>query len=404
MRVLLTTRGSSGHLGPLVPFARACERAGHEVVVAAQRQFEGNVERAGLPFIPFDDPPKEEWMPLMAQFAELDIATANDVMIREFFAGIDVRAELPGLRAIVERSRPDVIVRESWEFGSTLVAELHDIPLVRVGLGLTAVEERSIELAAAALEEPRASLGLAPDPAGDRLRDAVYLTAIPEELEDPGAEAPPRTHRFRFGATLDTPPPPDWWPGNDDPVVYLTFGSVAAGAHLPYYPALYRAAVDSLALLPARLLVTVGDAEREVAELGELPGNVHVETWVPHDEVASRADLIVCHGGFGSTLGALAHGVPVVVLPLFSSDQWANGKAVARAGAGICLDRDGETRNVLGLPGAEAFDELAGAASDVLADATYRRHAERIAEAMRSLPPVDDSVEVLEAIAAAERA
>ena len=50
--------------------------------------------------------------------------------------------------------------------------------------------------------------------------------------------------------------------------MYLTFGSVAAGAHLPYYPELYRAAIDSLPPLAARLLVTVGDATRDLEELG----------------------------------------------------------------------------------------------------------------------------------------
>jgi UDP:flavonoid glycosyltransferase YjiC (YdhE family) len=48
--------------------------------------------------------------------------------------------------------------------------------------------------------------------------------------------------------------------------------------------------------------------------------------------------VIVCRGGYGSTLGALRHGVPLVVMPLFSADQWVNAAAVARAGAGIALD------------------------------------------------------------------
>ena len=146
---------------------------------------------------------------------------------------------------------------------------------------------------------------------------------------------------------------PDWWPGNEDPLVYLTFGSVAAGAHLPYYPALINAAIEALAPLAIRILLTVGDAEREIAELGEVPSNVHVETWVPHDDVARRADVIVCHGGFGSTLGALAHGTPLVVLPLFSNDQWANGEAVARAGAGITVADDASERKVLELPASD---------------------------------------------------
>jgi hypothetical protein len=50
MRVLITSRGSSSHLLPLVPFARACADAGHEVLGAVQGQHRANIERIGLPF------------------------------------------------------------------------------------------------------------------------------------------------------------------------------------------------------------------------------------------------------------------------------------------------------------------------------------------------------------------
>ena len=396
MRVLFTTRGSSGHVGPLAPFAHACLRAGHEVVVSAQRQFERNVTRSGLPFAPVDEPTRDEWMPLMAKFATFDIDTADAVMISQFFAGLDLRAELPALQALVESWRPDVIVRESWEFGSTLVAELHQIPIVRVGLGLAEIEESSLKLAAPEVDRARAEAGLPPDPEGERLADAPFMTTIPAELEDPDVPAPVRTRRFGFEVTRGAETLPDWWPGNVDPLVYLSFGSVAAGSHLPYYPALYRSAIEALSVLPIRLLVTIGDAAREIEELGSVPSNVHLETWVTHDDVARHADVIVCHGGFGSTLGSLAHGTPLVILPLFSRDQWANGEAVVRAGAGEMVADDRTVRNVLDLPGAATLGGLADAVTSVLNDPSYRREAGRIAKAMKVLPPVDESVHVLE--------
>jgi UDP:flavonoid glycosyltransferase YjiC (YdhE family) len=403
MRVLFTTRGSSGHVGPLAPFAHACLRAGHDVLVSAQRQFEGNVRRSGLAFSPVDAPARDEWMPLMASFATFDIDTANEVMISQFFAGLDLRAELPALRALVESWRPDVIVRETWEFGSTLVAELHQIPVVRVGLGLAEMEESSIRLAAPEVDKARADAGLPPDPAGERLAHVPFMTTIPAELEDPNVSAPARTSRFRFEVASGHEELPEWWPGNADPLVYLSFGSVAAGSHLPYYPALYRSVIEALSPLPIRLLVTVGDAARKIDEVGRVPGNVHLETWVTHDDVARRADVIVCHGGFGSTLGSLAHGTPLVILPLFSGDQWANGEAVVRAGAGVAVADDRSIRTVLDLPGPERLSQLAGAVTSVLNDPSYRREAGRIAEAMRVLPPVDEAVQLLEEAAAAAR-
>jgi UDP:flavonoid glycosyltransferase YjiC (YdhE family) len=109
--------------------------------------------------------------------------------------------------------------------------------------------------------------------------------------------------------------------------------------------------------------------------------------------------VIVCHGGFGSTLGALAHGAPLVVLPLFSNDQWANGEAVARVGAGITVADNASERKVLDLPGSTTIDELPGAVTSVLEDATYRREAGRVAAAMRALASVDESVRFIEEIA-----
>ena len=399
MRVLFTTRGSSGHIGPLAPFAHACVRAGHDVLVSAQRQFGGNVKRLGLPFAPVDEPSRDEWMPLMGGFAEMDMESAHRVMIGEFFAGLDVRAELPALGDLVESWRPDAIVRESWEFGSELLAERHGIPILRVGLGLAGIETETMKLAAPAVDKARAELGLASDPAGKRLAATPYMTMMPAELEDPATPVPAQTRRFRFEADPGGEELADWWAGNDDPLVYLTFGSVAAGAHLPYYPALYRAAIEALAPLTIRILLTVGDADREIAELGDLPSNVHVETWVPQDVVVRSADVVVCHGGFGSMLGALVHGTPLVVLPLFSNDQWENGDAVARAGAGIAVADEASERKVLDLPGSTTLDELAGAVTSVLEDATYRRGAGSVAAAMRALASVDESVRFIEEIA-----
>jgi UDP:flavonoid glycosyltransferase YjiC (YdhE family) len=52
-----------------------------------------------------------------------------------------------------------------------------------------------------------------------------------------------------------------------------------------------------------------------------LPPGVRVERWVNQDEVLARAAVVVCHGGYGTMIGALAAGTPFVVISLFASDQ-----------------------------------------------------------------------------------
>ncbi len=53
----------------------------------------------------------------------------------------------------------------------------------------------------------------------------------------------------------------------------------------------------------------------------------------------AHASAMVGHGGFGTTMGALAAGVPQVVVPLFSFDQVVNGDHVAAVGAGLTTGR-----------------------------------------------------------------
>lgn len=400
LRILLATRGSAGHVLPLAPFGRACAAAGHEVTVAAQRQHRENIERTGLPFAAVDEPAPGDWMPLLGEFGGRSVDSAHAVQIAEFFGRLDLEAALPGLAAIAGDVRPDLIVRDSWEFASTIVGEERGVPVVRVGLGLAAVEEETIALAAGPVDRARARAGLPPDPAGERMRATPFLTMLPAALDDPAAPRPAVTHRFRAGPATAAGSLPDWWPGDARPLVHLTLGSVAPLSHLPYFPALYRDAVEALSSMPVRVLVTVG-AARDPADLGAVPENVRVERWIDLDTVAARADVVVGHGGYGTTLGSLTRGVPLVVLPLFSGDQWANATAVARTGAGIALDDDRATRTVFGLPAPEVMDRLTDAVRKLLEDPAHRRAAGAIAEEIRGLPPVEDSVRILGEIAAA---
>ena len=90
----------------------------------------------------------------------------------------------------------------------------------------------------------------------------------------------------------------------------------------------------------------------DLADLGPLPANAVVERWVPQAEVTAHAAAIVCHGGYGTTVGALSAGVPLVVAPLFA-DQGRNAARVAEVGAGLALPMAAsiEAADVAGLGG-----------------------------------------------------
>jgi UDP:flavonoid glycosyltransferase YjiC (YdhE family) len=163
------------------------------------------------------------------------------------------------------------------------------------------------------------------------------------------------------------------------------------------YPAFYVRVLEQLAEVDARVLLTLGEAG-DPAELGPLPRNIHAERWWPQSDVLPHAAVVVGHGGFGTTQAALGAGVPQVVLPLFSFDQFANAQQVAAVGVGVALVGEATAGSRAGdlLPrGPQATDRLMGAVGEVLARPQYTLTAEALAAEIDALPPVDVCVSSL---------
>jgi len=379
MRVLFTTTGHSGHLLPLALLAHACRLRGHEVMVATYASRVGNVDRLRLSWHAIDEAPEERWTPLMGQAAALPAGDADALMIREGFARIGGGAALPHLDDLVGAWRPDVLVHECYEFAGPIAADRHGVPRARVALGLASTEEWVDELAAGALDD----LTQAAEP--------TLLSLVPPSLDDG-----PAALRFRGPLPRAAKPLPRWWANAEDPLVYVTFGSVTGS--LPFFPAIYRDVLWALADAPVRVLVTLG-RDANPALLGPLPANAHVEPWLDQSDVLPHAAAVVSHGGFGTTLGALDHGVPMVLMPLFAGDQWRNARRVAELGAGVLLEDD--PRGVFDAPGPRALGSLPAALACVLADERFRAEAALVAGEMDALPVATAGVPVLEQLAGA---
>jgi UDP:flavonoid glycosyltransferase YjiC (YdhE family) len=361
---------------PLVPFAAALLRAGDEVLAAVPRESIAMAAAAGLDVWAVHDVTREQVRAVMASLPVDRPSEAGQVLVREVFGRLHTSAALPGVRDAIVRFAPDLVLRETFHYASALAAEEAQVPHVRIATGMAGVDGSAVAIAAEGFPPIGGAV--------DAVRRTPILTLAPQSLESP--ELPPAAVVRRYRDRTEPTPPdglePGWLAAGDAPLVYVTLGSVASGSR--WFPDLIGAVFGSLARLRLRALVTVGDRV-DPAQLGQPPPNVRVERWVPQAEVLGRAAAMLCHGGFGTVLGGLRAGVPMVLLPMVA-DQTRNATRVDALGAGIKLDR-GERSGV----------RLDQALSLVLEDPRFAAAAGRVAGEIAALAPIDEAVAFLRA-------
>ena len=383
MRVLFTTLREKSHFLPLLPFIDAFQRGGHEVGVAAPPDLAERVAATGATFLPFGHPGDEGMRPYWARLHGNPGGDINRIVMSDIFAGVCAETALPGLLDTLGSWRPALVARETHEFAGLVAAEKAGIPHVRIAITSRPAEDETVGFVTASVDGHRRTLGLPPDPHGERLRDEVALTLFPASFE---SIATPPARRLRFRTARPAAPPlPDWWGGRADPFVYVTLGTVAG--RFGEMQAHYRATLEAIGALPVRALLTIGN-DLPLELLGTVPANVHVERFVPQDQVLPHAALVFNHGGSGTVQGALAAGVPQIVAPLFA-DQPHNAAQVTSSGVG------------LGLPvGGAPADQVRRAIAEVLERPVFRAAAQKIAAEIAALPLIDESAAAAARLAA----
>jgi MGT family glycosyltransferase len=384
MRVLFTSIIGTGHFLPLVPFIEACRERGHEVAVSAPPDLAEHVARTGARFFPSAYPGIEELLPIQAKLNDVAPEDINRVVISEIFAGLCVKHALPPLLATLEQWKPSIVVRESQEYAAVLASEKLGIARARISIMMRSVEHTMVTYAAPTMDAHAQSIGLPSDATGERMLREPALSLFPQSFDFSENEQA-AVKRFR-ALRKPAQPLPAWWGDQPGPLVYVTLGTVAG--RLDQDKAVYERVLEAASALPVRVLLTIGHT-LAIEALGELPANVHVERFVPQDDVLPHAAAVVCHGGSGTVVGTLTAGVPMVVTPM-GADQPDNAARVQATGAGLALP----TRDA-------SVDETRRALSRVLNEPAFRSAAQRMAAEIAALAPVGDAPLELERIAQA---
>lgn len=377
MRILFTYIGGLGHFYPLEPIARTAEAAGHTVAVAGSGRLAPQVEALGFEVLATsparlanEPPPVRDPTPLPPTDAR-----AAEIEFAENFADKGARRHATAIREHVHDWRPHVLVRDEADLGSAIAAEACGIPVATVQV-LAAGTLIRPDLISPPLAAIRAEHGLPPDPELEMLTRGLVLSPFPASFRRPEGGVFSYRSGVPSGATRA-----------DRPRVYVTLGTVfnlGSGD-------LFERMLAGLAAIDADVLVTVG-RHIDPAELGPQPPYVRIERFVPQDAVLRETDLVVSHGGSGALMGALTHGLPQVLLPL-GADQPHNASRATELGLARTLDAATATP-------AEIGDAIRAA----LADEGMAARSRLVAEEIASLPYVDGTVPLLEALATGHQA
>ena len=197
-----------------------------------------------------------------------------------------------------------------------------------------------------------ADCGEAPYPLGEFFETSPYLNLLlyPEPVKfDRSVTLDPERFQYLEGCVREEESyeVPAFEANAGEPLVYLSFGSLGSGD-----TALLKRLIATLAKLPYRVLVNVGDY-RDAYD--EIPPNIHIESWYPQPSVIEQADAVIHHGGNNSFTECLYFGKPALIMP-YVWDGHDNATRVQETGHGLKMHRSSWTDEEL----ADALETLVG--------------------------------------------
>jgi len=322
VRFLFGFVGGTGHLAPQLPIARALKAAGHDVAFSTYFPMVTEVEAAG--FEAFATGPHVAKPPITKPLLEPDQQREDKVM-RHVFAGRLAREREASVPEHVEVFRPHVLVCDETDFGAQIAAARLGLAFAIVLIGPTGAFPRAEDM---------------PAPA------ELVLSGFPPSLRR--VPLPANAHVFTPYAAKDA----------EGDAIYFTLGTIF---------------IHECGDLPERVLA--GLEGFEVIET--------VTRFVPQAEVLPRCRAVVSHGGSGTLVASLAHGLPSVLIPL-GADQLVNAARAEELGIARVLHAIDTTP-----------DDVRDAVLEVTGDPAYAASALAIRDEMAALPGPESAVQLL---------
>ncbi|MFF2527234.1 glycosyltransferase [Streptomyces liangshanensis] len=414
MRLLFTSVPVHSHLAPMLPLVTAARDRGHEVLFVTGPDGVWHPEALGLPAVAAGPPFAESAGRYRRSYPAAVLAGLSaEERVRHLLVHglIEIAAAemAEDVVEVVRAWRPDLVVAGPAERAGVIAAALAGVPYVLEDFGpprsaafaepgWRAVEEVVTgRRGAGGGRGPEAGRG-AGGGSGQRLDRVPCLEIWPVGMrpDDTVPGGGPGggwefTERWPLRAEHLTPEPGERPALFDDlpfeKTVYVTLGTGHANL-----PGVLETMVRALHGERVNVVATVG-TNGDPARFAGQPPYVRIERYVPQERLLPYVDLVVCHAGAGTVLGAVAHGLPLVVAPL-AADQYDIAAQVVRARVGLLAD-PGEAANAGGL----SADAVRHAFRTVTGDEGFRERAAVVAGEIAAMPGPGEVVDRLVAYA-----
>ncbi|RZB15518.1 macrolide-inactivating glycosyltransferase [Streptomyces sp. F001] len=324
-----------GHVNPSLEVIRELVARGHRVTYAIPPVFAEKVAETGAEVklwnstLPSPDDDPEAWGTTLLDNVEpfLD----------------DAIQALPQLIEAYEGDEPDLVLHDIASYPARVLAHRWGVPAISLSPNLVAWDGYEEEVAEPMWEEPKKTergrayyarfqswleengITQHPDPFAGR--PARSLVLIPKTLQPNADRVDESVHTFVGACQGDRSAEGDWQrPADAEKVVLVSLGSA-----FTKQPDFYRECIKAFGELPGWHLVLQIGKHVDPAELGDVPENVDVRSWVPQLAILKEADLFVTHAGAGGSQEGMATATPMIAVPQ-AVDQFGNADMLQALG------------------------------------------------------------------------
>ncbi|MEU1981359.1 macrolide family glycosyltransferase [Nocardia sp. NPDC019395] len=372
------------HILPSLEIIRELVARGHRVTYANTPAVADLITATGAELVPCDStlPTEDNTWP------------DDPIAAMSLFLDNAIQA-LPQLRAAYDHDPADLYLYDIGAYAARALAETQNRPLLQLSPTYVAWSGYDSEIAAQLWQLPGADTyrerfaqwltdtgATTTDVDTFSGRPARVLALIPRAMQ-PHAEQVDTGAVTFVGPCFGERAARDTWtrPDGAGNVLLISLGSAYTRQ-----PEFYRRCLAAFGNLPGWHVVLQIGKYTDRAELGDIPDNVEVHSWVPQLAILEQADAFVTHAGMGGSSEGLFTGMPMIAVPQ-AAEQFGNADRLVELGVAQRIDTGDATPETLRTALLELVSdpEVAARSARLRADARAEGGTQRAADLIEEM-------------------